>query len=280
MKAILKEPKKIVPLFIAALFFLTLYMNSYPCALKIVLYPIYREVAKKSFVENSTNFNITETENFRLYYKYSSRLYVGMIKDNAEESLKSIMQDFNYNLGDKINIIIYPEYSEMADKIGLSYGSTAMGVYYQGTIGILEPEKWIAPCSKISEIFKKEGPMVHELTHYMIDYMSGGNVPVWFTEGLALYEEYKHNNVEWAAEKKYVSYYDIDEIGSKFYKLDETKAYKQSFLIIKYICDKYGMESIQKIIRDLRVGKAIDDSIKEELDIGIEELFENSLQGN
>lgn len=277
MKAVLKEPKKIVPLCIAALFFLTIYINSYPCTLKVVLYPIYREMAKSSFVENSQNFSITETDNFRIYYKNSSSQYIDMIKDNAEESLENIMIDFNYDLKEKINIIIYPEYSEMADKIGLGTGSMAMGVYYEGTISILEPQKWIAQGSNMNEIFKREGPILHELTHYMIDYMSGGNVPVWFTEGVALYEEYRHNNIEWAAEKKYTSYYSVDEINGKFYELDEIKAYKQSFLIIKYICDKYGMESIKNIIKELRVGKSIDESIKDELNIGMEELFEVSL---
>jgi hypothetical protein len=277
MRAILREPKKIVPLCIAALFFLTIYMNSFPCTVKVVFYPIYREIAKKSFVENSMDFNALETTNFRIYYRDSSGIYINMIEDNAEQSLERLLEDFDYSLRDKIDIIIYPEYSEMAGKVGLGTSSMAMGVYYEGTISVLEPEKWIRPGLNMHDVFKKDGPVLHELTHYVLDYMSGGNMPVWFTEGVALYEEYRHNDVEWAQDKIYTTYYSVDEIKEKFYELDEIKAYKESFLVIKYIGENYGIKSIQNIIKDLRYGKSIDQSIKKELNMELEDLFKISL---
>jgi hypothetical protein len=58
----------------------------------------------------------------------------------------------------------------MATRIGLGTGSTAMGVYYGGVISILEPEKWVGRSHDIAEVFNKEGPVLHELTHYAVDY--------------------------------------------------------------------------------------------------------------
>lgn len=277
MNTILKNPKKVVPICIAALFFFTIYTNSFPYIIKVIMYPMYREVLKEGLIGNSRDFNIVDTRDFIIYYKNPSQKYMDMIEKNATQSLRSILSDFDYVPKDKIYLIVYPEYNEMADKIGLGSGSTAMGVYYGGTISILDPEKWIDDCSVINEIFNREGPILHELTHYIVDYMSGGNVPVWFTEGIALYEEYRHNNIEWAADKAYTSYYGREELEKGFYELDEVKAYKQAFLIVKYICDIYGMESLKSIIKGLRSGKSIDQVVEKELYIGIEKLFYMSL---
>ena len=38
---------------------------------------------------------------------------------------------------------------------------------------------------------------VHELTHLVVDDLAGGNFPVWFTEGSALYMEYMLLGYEW-----------------------------------------------------------------------------------
>jgi hypothetical protein len=277
MRAILREPRKIVPLLIAALFFLTLYFNNSPYVAKVVFYPVYRELKKQSFIFDCRKYSVLDSENFRIFYENIGYNTLEMIKDGVEENLKNVFDDFGFQLKSKINIIVYSEYNVMAVKIGLNGSSTAMGVYYGGIISILDPVKWIQNDQKISEIFTRDGPMVHELTHLVIDYMASGNIPVWFTEGAALYEEYRLNNVMWAEGKVYKEYYDIRELERNFYNLDEIKAYKQSLLVIKYIGDNFGMEGITYIIRQLRTGKSIDQAVYSVLHMSKQELFERSL---
>ena len=272
MRMALKEPV-ILPLCVAALFLLTVFFSIYPCFGKVILYPIYREFKKNSMSYQNARFNVEKSENFRVHYQDSSRECIEMVIDNAEKSLKVLIEDFDYKLDCKIDIIIYPEYREMAKKIGLGTGSTAMGVYYSGIISILEPKKWIRENSDIVRVFTAEGPVLHELTHYVIDYKTCGNVPVWFTEGMALYEEYKVNNVQWAYGKNIESFYSPNELQNDFYSLDEISAYKQSFIIVKYIEDNFGNEAVKKIIGLLKSGSSLEQAFIRIIKMDMKELF-------
>lgn len=277
MWAALRKPKKVVPLLILALFFFTLTIGSPPNAAKVVFYPAYREAKKISFVMGNSGYNLMESGNFRLYFKEPSKVFVEIVINDAENKLKSVIEDFNYKLNGKINVILYSEYEEMAERVGLSSGSPAMGVYYGGTISILSPENWISKDMDIRYVFETQGPMVHEITHYVLDYMSGGNIPVWFTEGAALYEEYTVNGVEWAAGMIFDSYYSVNTMESRFYKLNEVKAYRQSFLTFKYIVDHFGMEAVLDIVNELRWGRSMEQAAQKVIGMGVEELFKKSL---
>lgn len=277
MRAIFKKPGKIVPLCVAALFFFTMYLNITPYGARVVFYPLYRETKRQDFVLNSRGFNIMDSTNFRIYYRDSSDEYINMIDEDAEKDLGKILDDYDYHINDKIDMVVYPEYEEMANKIGLGTGSTAMGVYYEGIISILDPAKWIQDKDDMKETFEKDGPVAHELTHYILDYLSGGNVPVWFTEGAALYEEYRVNGVKWGDGMKFDSFYSMRELEDGFYSLDEVKAYRESFLIVKYIGDNYGMGSIRNIARELRMGKSLNQAMEKVLSISEDELVRRSL---
>jgi len=239
---------------------------------------MYREILKGWLMIDNRDSSVKRTDNFNIYYKDVDSSCIDMIGRVAEKSLALVQKDFNYGVAKKINIIVYTDYEEMAHKIGLgSTGSTAMGVYYGGIISILEPSKWIKDKKNIGEVFEKQGPMVHELTHYILDYMTCGNIPVWFTEGMALFEENRVHGTEWAPGRLYESYYSPDELESNFYKLDEVKAYRQSFLVVRHIVQNYGMEAIIDIISGLKSGKSMNQASKSALGMSVEEIFKESL---
>lgn len=250
---------------------------------KMIFYPLYREIKKESIKEENSKFNIIETSNFYLYYRDNSKDNIHIILNNAEDSLSKLKEEFNFENNEKITVIIYPEYKEMANKIGLGNGTMAMGVYFGGIISILDPTKWIDTKYEggenvdLKEVYNREGPMVHELTHYIVDHLTAGNVPIWFTEGLALYEEYIINNTEWASSKQYFEYYTIEEMEKSFNSLDEVKAYRQSFLIVKYIGESYEKKALLNILKELGKGNTISQAIKKTIGIKIEDVYNNSL---
>lgn len=279
MRAVIRKPGRIVPLCVAALFFLTIYLSSFPYGVRVIFYPMCREIKRQSFALNIRGFKIMDSANFRIYYRASSAGIINMVDDDAEEDLAKVMEDYDYHIKNKIDVVVYSEYEEMASKIGLGAGSTAMGVYYEGIIGILDPAKWVQSNENVKDTFKKDGPVAHELTHYILDYISGGNVPVWFTEGAALYEEYRINGAIWGEGIEYKSFYSMKELENGFYKLDETKAYRESFLIVKYIGDNYGISAIREIAAELGSGRSMGQAVEKVLVMPEDELVRMSLIG-
>ena len=275
VKLIYKKPKKLLMLCAICIIFTAVWLNNFPCLNKVLTYPVYRSLVKESLVLECTSFNISESSNFRLYYKNIDLGYAKQLLDDAEGNLYSVTRNFQNVSGEKINIIMYPEYEMMGRTMKLGVGSPAMGAYYCGTIGVLEQEK-NSDNLRIDR-YKKKSLILHEITHCLLDYRSGGNMPPWFTEGAALYEEFRIYNIEWAENQVYSDYYSLEELEKNFYSLDEIKAYKEAFLIIKYIVDNYGYEGINYIVKELGAGKSMKQALQGALNTDTDVLLTNSL---
>lgn len=224
---------------------------NYPCLGRVICYSLSRGFIQADFAQEFKDYIMLESEGVKVYYKLCNCDSACTVCDAAQESLDRLLEDFDYKPQEKIKIVIYPEYEKMAKMMLLGTGSPALGAYYCGAIGIYDPDG--------TTILKpgRQGLVLHEMTHYMLDYMSGGNIPAWFTEGTALYEEYKACGTEWAKDIHYESYYSMEELEGNLYSLDEVKAYKQSFLIIKYIGENFGSDVINKTVNLLRTGKTV-----------------------
>ncbi len=135
-----------------------------------------------------------------------------------------------------------------------------MGLYNMGTIHILSPNAYKNQNQPPMDYFKKNGPVLHEYTHKVVDELTGGNVELWLTEGLALYEEYKVNDTEWAPGYKYERYFNSKEIRDDFMYVDEVQSYRQSFDMTKYLIDNYGMDKMQLLMQELSGGSNTNDA--------------------
>ena len=139
-----------------------------------------------------------------------------------------------------------------------------MGVYWGGVIQILSPRAWLQEAD--SEEFIHYGPMVHEFTHLVLDYMTAGNYPRWFTEGLAQYAEYRINHYEWQTVSNSLSgkLYTMAELNGDFDSLpDQSLAYRESLAAVRYIAEVHGETKLQQVIGVLRAGRSMDQAIAE-----------------
>lgn len=249
--------KKIIVFVTALILLISLY---YTNQIIVVSYPYVREIKEISIEDNVKDYKTMQSEHFIVRYTLPDEKYVSLVLKIAEKHYDNVTKDLDYKPPVKTVIIIYHDTEKMNTDFSLAKGDTAMGLYLNGVISIASPELWISPTENIEKVFEHDGPIVHEFTHLIVDDIAKGNYPVWFTEGIALLEEYRENGFVWGENITSSKSYSLKELTYNFTQLDETLAYKRSFEIVKAISDKYGMQSIRDILKYLGRGLSLNES--------------------
>lgn len=218
------------------------------------LYILFRNIPKRSVLRNVEDYKEFETANFIIKHRANDAEVLRLVAQASEEYYDEICEKYDYYPEDKTVVILYDDSQELMENTNLGKSKPPMGVYYASTIQILSPRVWCPPGADMEYLFLNEGPMVHEFTHLVIDDITKGNYPLWFTEGLALYSEYITTKYEWGNEIAEEKIYTIHELSSNFHGLDQYLAYTQSFRVVRYMVDTYGFESIKEILRELESG--------------------------
>lgn len=268
--------KKILIAIIFIVFVLGILLNG---SILTKAYPVYKVIGKDKIENSIKNFKTKESKHFIIRYTEPDSKYVDLIIDTAEKHYYDIAKDLGYTPNGKSTIIVYNNPNEMNKDFSLPKGENAMGIYLNGVISIESPSLWISPNQNVTEVFQYEGPVVHEFTHLIVDDIANGNYPIWFTEGIALLEEYRQDGYEWGKDLSYNGpLYTYEQLKSDFGLLNEMLAYKRAFQVTKAISDKYGMETIREMLRDLGSGMDIESSFYKETESRLD-VFVNNVKG-
>ncbi|SKC88401.1 peptidase MA family metallohydrolase [Maledivibacter halophilus] len=218
------------------------------------LYVLFRNIPKKKVLQNVEDYSELKTENFIIKHKTNDLEVLKLVEKAAEKHYGEICNQYDYYPKDKAIVVLYENPDDLLRNANLGKSKPPMGVYYASTIQILSPRLWVPAHEDMEYLFMNEGPMVHEFTHLIIDDITKGNYPLWFTEGLALYSEYIYTGYEWGKDVKWENLYSIDELNSNFNKLDQHLAYTQSFRVVRYMVEAYGFEKVKEILEKLEEG--------------------------
>ena len=241
-----------------------------------ITYPVYKTIRENNIQSKIKDYKHTSTEHFIIKYQDDDAECVDMVKYVAEKSYEEVGADFNYFPSGKMTIIIYSSNAEMNNNLALAKGSNAMGVYYNGVIGILAPALWLGDNQNVEQKFEKDGPILHEYTHLLVDDIAKGNYPIWLTEGIALNEEYRINGYVWCPELSTYEKYSIKTLTDNFTVLDENSAYKRSFEIVNYISKNYGINKIVDMLKLLGGGYSLDKALNSATGLSMDKLDELS----
>jgi hypothetical protein len=225
----------------------------------------------------TSDFMEYQTEHFSIKYRPEDE---NVIRDTAqmfEDSYDTALEEFGYGSQEKTVIIIYKDQNEFWSYQESIKGQAVMGLYNMGTIHVLSPNAYKNQDQESMEFFKDNGPVLHEYTHKVIDELTGGNIELWLTEGLALYEEYKISGTEWAPGFEYERYFISREMREGFMYADEVQSYRQSFDMIKYLIDNYGMEKMQLLMKELKAGNSTDDAFMKIYGITADEFIDSKV---
>ncbi|CFX00341.1 Uncharacterized [Syntrophomonas zehnderi OL-4] len=204
---------------------------------------------------STAQLNELKTEHYTVKFSERDSDYVHLVADTAETAYDLVSREMNWQTGQKTTIIIYPDSQSLAKSFGWDKDDKAMGVYWGGTIRILSPREWLKQPYDQEE-FLKNGPMVHEFVHLMVDEKTRGNYNRWWTEGVAQYVEKKLTGFEFktSAAGQPDSMYTLEELAKNFDRLNQQAAYWESLKAVEYIAEKYGEESIYVIMDYLGKG--------------------------
>lgn len=202
----------------------------------------------------TTGYTVKETENFIIRFYAGDAKVLHRVANQAEEQLALAAEFFGYRPKNKILLTVYHNKDHLRKGLRLPSRGTTLGAYYAGTIGVLSPNVW----GEEGDAAEK-GLYLHELTHLLMADMAGGNYPLWFTEGMALYQEYLHTGFEWGKEYRFEKLlYTVEELTGNFARLDQFLAYKQSLLLVKTLVESEGRDKVLVLLEMLGTGTSFD----------------------
>lgn len=224
------------------------------------LYALARARGRADFAESLANWREADSAHFIVRYQAPDADVVNLILETAEESRIRVTRDFGYAPTEKTLIAVYPTREALRDSFGWPASQSAVGVYWAGAIRLLSPHAWATAASQeeLALEFRSGGPLVHEYTHLVLDYLTDGNYPRWFTEGLAQWEEYRVTGYVWndpdgdLTGRDVDALYSVHELESEFDSLDnQALAYRQSLSLVTYLAKDDDGAKIKAVIGKL-----------------------------
>ena len=224
-----------------------------------VVYSLYRERGRTRTIAGLSGYQVKSGKNVDVYYTEADQNVVDWVVQTTDAVYGSVTGQVGFAPSKKVPVVNYPTRDELRHAFGWGNGESAMGVYWSGTIRLLSPNVWIKERGEKEKrkVFDRINPIAHELTHYVLDYMTNGNYPRWFTEGLAQRVEYKTTGYLWIESEStlHQTLYTLDDLEKRYDQLqNQPLAYRQSFLLVDHMARTYGEEGLSDLIQRLGQG--------------------------
>ncbi|CAB1062592.1 hypothetical protein D1BOALGB6SA_7372 [Olavius sp. associated proteobacterium Delta 1] len=183
-----------------------------------------------------------------------------------EESWVTLTQKYEFEPQGPILVEVFPDHEDFAVRTsGLPDIGPLVGVCF-GQVITLDSPRAIKPPRSVNwqEI------VWHEFAHVITLQMSRNRLARWLSEGISVYEE-NNGRTEWGRRQdlelvKAVQgsrVLPIKTLNEGFSKATSTEdlsfAYYQSYLVVEYIVDRYGFQSLKDLIYQYQTPKAVED---------------------
>lgn len=210
---------------------------------------------------------------FDLRYEDQLERPVGFdIRDALLEARRGVGSDFAHWPKYKIVVLIYSAESFRAMR---AETPEWMAGQYDGKIRVPLPSAQMNPASV-------QAILSHEYTHAVIHDLTRGKCPTWLNEGLAEYEGRKHFTqplyrlAQAYQAKKMIPWLQLsDHISPTLPAETVGLAYEQSYSMVSYLIDRYGMWRVRKLLKAIAAGQSWDAAMADELNIKLTRLEQN-----
>jgi len=243
--------------------------------------------AQFSFGKNRVQYNtfdwrFIQSEHFDVYYYDAKNYYLAEFSAYAlEGAYQQLMDDFQHEITDRIQVIIYASHSEFSET-----NVVPLPVDAQGIGGVTDKYKNRITMPFQGDYAEFRRVLQHELVHAVFnDMFYGGTVqsivqnniqlvfPLWFEEGLAEYMALGwDSNTDMFMRDATMNAYlpPLPQLGGYF-------AYRggQSFWF--FVADEYGREKIGEILQRIKSTRSVEAGLRQSLGLNIQDLSDRWL---
>lgn len=178
------------------------------------------------------------------------------LKTLLEESWQHLSAKYGQEPRGPILIEVFPQQEDFAVRTsGLPNIGHLLGVCFGSVITLTSPKAHTPPGS-----VNWQEVVWHEFTHVVTLQMTNNRLPRWISEGVSVFEE-GHGRPEWGRrqdldliravqDNRLIGINELDAAFSKAENLvDLNFAYYEASLLVQYIVERYGFDSLKTLIR-------------------------------
>jgi tetratricopeptide (TPR) repeat protein len=196
-----------------------------------------------------------------------------------EESWQTLTAKYDFVPQGPILVEIFQDHEDFAVRTsGLPYIGPIVGVCFGGVITLDSPRALKPP-----RAMNWQEIVWHEFTHVITLQMARNRLPRWLSEGISVYEE-QYGRPEWGRRQDLELVKAVQEgrvlpiktLNEGFSKAESNEdlsfAYYQSSLVVEYIAERYGFQSLKNLVFQYRAPKAMEDIFREALHVPLAEF--------
>lgn len=211
------------------------------------------------------DFETLETEHFRIRIsKEEAPIYGQRAIDLLEPAYTYLQARYGVEIDQKVTVEIYPNPADFEVRtFGMPGNPGYLGVCFGPVFTINSPATSLA---------NWEAVMYHEFCHTITLTLTRNRMPRWLSEGISVYEERERNGA-WG-QMMTVDYRDrilggrmqaISEMSAAFLQAetgeDTQFAYYQSYLVVDYLFQTYGIEAMRAVLLALADGETMNEAL-------------------
>ena len=214
-------------------------------------------------------FTTLETAGFRVRMETKEAAIYGQdVLELLERARKTLCEKYGLDLKEVITVEIFPDPNDFAVRtFGLPGAGGFLGVCFGKVITAN------SPASQKENPVNWQAVLWHEFCHVVTLEKTHNRMPRWLSEGISVYEERQAGST-WGQrmtprhrkrilERGVVA---VREMSGTFLRPEKPEdlqfAYYQSSLLVEYLIEKYGIESLRKTLDDLAAGLMVDVAIE------------------
>jgi len=179
-----------------------------------------------------------------------------------------LTEKYDVQLREPTIVEIFPEQKDFAIRtFGLPGGAGFLGVCFGRVITAN------SPASQGESPSNWEAVLWHEFCHVVTLQKTNNKMPRWLSEGISVYEEIERDETwgqHMSPDYRQMILSDdltpVSKLSGAFLNPPSGAhlqfAYYESSLVVRYLVEKYGLETLKKILVDLSVGMPINDSLR------------------